>query len=618
RYSTGTGLNGKGENVKFDLNFFDQYGGTMSYETLQSQDKLKDTSVIWNDYIDSKDVSTVFEDNGNDIPQLKISLINDLDKAGDFGFTVFNQAATATGKVSIKSAKVANKIEIGDMNDVIAAGDKDIYIPVVAYDAQGNKLSVEDLTSEQNVKRISVSLSGAVGDGDATTVSIEDSGEHKGSIKLHEVKSNAKGAVSVTAVIATANASSTATKTYTVADARVPDHFKEVKAPAKSAVPGGESKFEFDVIDQYGKVLDDSLNVNATTGYVDAAGSHYTVEASAVTYSASATTDKYVNTNAKIIAPGTVGEVPASNPTTYNPLVFDNTGTTDFGTFNDEFKFVVSPNAKDEKVEFTAKIIKTTPGVTNPTEIAKVTRTLNVAQSTEDLTYAVDAVGNLFNTLDSGIVSDADQKYATAADKVITKEDQTSAAKSLMAKEITITAKNAAGDSVELPGQITQVTSSNQSVAKVQLGTGADAGKAFVIGNKAGTATLNVSFKTIKGEVKQATVAVTVKADAIDVSQITAEDSATINNGDRPFVAADIKVTDNYGITYEKEEVAQYNHILGLTFSASHVKNGTVEINQYGEITATPSGTANVTFDLTTTAANGKSVVTAITVVPAT
>ncbi|MFC5449731.1 S-layer homology domain-containing protein, partial [Paenibacillus aestuarii] len=140
RYSAGTSLNGKGENVKYDLNFYDQYGGTMSYEMLQSEDKLKDTTVIWNDYIDSKDITSVIEDNGNDIPQVKISLLNDLDKAGDFGFTVFNQAATATGKVSIKSAKVANKIEIGAMNDVIAAGDTDVYIPVVAYDAAGNQL----------------------------------------------------------------------------------------------------------------------------------------------------------------------------------------------------------------------------------------------------------------------------------------------------------------------------------------------------------------------------------------------------------------------------------------------------------------------------------------------
>ncbi|WP_217582192.1 hypothetical protein, partial [Lysinibacillus sp. GbtcB16] len=88
---------------------------------LNSENKLKDTSLIWNDYLATDDVSYVIEDNGNDIPQVKISLLKDVDKSGDFGFTVFNQAATATGKVSIQSAKVATKIEIGEMNDVIAS-----------------------------------------------------------------------------------------------------------------------------------------------------------------------------------------------------------------------------------------------------------------------------------------------------------------------------------------------------------------------------------------------------------------------------------------------------------------------------------------------------------------
>ncbi|MEC0232220.1 hypothetical protein P4I72_34490, partial [Paenibacillus alba] len=108
RYSVGTALNGKGENVKYDLNLYDQYGGSIAYNSLSDYSA---TTLIWNDFIDSKDVTYEIEDNGNDIPEVKISLINDLDKAGDFNFTVFNQAATATGKITVNSAKVANKIQ---------------------------------------------------------------------------------------------------------------------------------------------------------------------------------------------------------------------------------------------------------------------------------------------------------------------------------------------------------------------------------------------------------------------------------------------------------------------------------------------------------------------------
>jgi hypothetical protein len=131
----------------------------------------------------------------------------DVEKSGDYNVQVSYQGALGQTKISVKSAAIATKVEIGDYTGAIAAGDTDIYIPVVAYDASGTKLSTDDLISDANVSRINITVSGA--DYEPT---IMGSGDNKGKIHLKKLTANARGVVSVTAYIATAGASSTATK----------------------------------------------------------------------------------------------------------------------------------------------------------------------------------------------------------------------------------------------------------------------------------------------------------------------------------------------------------------------------------------------------------------------
>jgi hypothetical protein len=606
RYSVGTALNGKGENVKFDLNLFDQYGGTISYDSLinakvysngnTSTSKLfGDTTVIWNDYIPAEDVKTEVEDNGNDIPQVKISLINDVDKAGDYNFTVFNQAATASGKVSVQSSKLANKVEIGELNDVIAAGDTEVYVPVVAYDAAGNQLSMDDLTSDQNIERIQVNVSGVEGQ---TTATIMDSGEHRGSIKLNQISNNTKGAVSITAIIATANASSTSTKTFTVADARVPDHFKVVTDPAKSVVKGGTSDIELAVIDQYGQVLDDahftdSQGNNAPT-YVDGSNNKYQVK---------------VAVTATGTAAGTIGlRKGDDNATAITSAIFGKgEAAGDFEAFNDEFTLFTTENATEgAKADYTVTITK------NGTEISKLTRTITVASATDDLTYSVNTVPTLFNLSDSGVV--VGSTYGTGG-TAISADDLKDVTKSqVFAQEVKLTAKNASGDTVKLPtGTITGITTSNNAVAKVAL----VGGKAYVLGNKTGTATLNVSYKTIKGEIKTATVAVTSKNDALAVDKVEAESTMEVGTtGGNAFIDSDLTVTDNYGVEYEQEDAQKANGVLGVTFSANGYSSNvtSVSIDANGNITVTKTNGEAGSFDLTITSPSGKSDVVTVTV----
>ena len=162
--------------------------------------------MIWNDYLDAGTVTAVTEDDGNNNPVLKVSLTKNVDKTADYSFTVLAEAASATGKLSIQSGKMATKVQIGDLNDVIAAHDKDVYIPVIAYDAQGNQLSLDDLTSTANVDRIKVSVSGV--NTSTPPTAIETSGEHRGTIHLTNIGDSKNGAVSVNVFIATANTTS--------------------------------------------------------------------------------------------------------------------------------------------------------------------------------------------------------------------------------------------------------------------------------------------------------------------------------------------------------------------------------------------------------------------------
>lgn len=596
----GTALKGKGENVTFNLNLFDQYGGTISFETLEN-DMDTDTQLIWNDYIAATDVDYDVEDNGNDVPRVKISLTKDIDKSGDYNFTVFNQAATATGKITIQSAKIATKIQIGDLNDVLAAGDTDVYIPIVAYDAAGNTLSADDLASDENVDRIKVTVSGA-----SSPNAIEKSGEHKGTVKLTEVGPNTNGAVSVTAIIASANVSSTATKTYTIQDARIPDHFKEVTDPAKYAVKGGTAAVEFAVLDQYGKVLDDSHRVNSN-GDVSASGSEYTVTVTADTYAKNGTT-KINRVNLKL-------PTPAMTLDNGNSYEFGVGKDYDFGKFNDELTLQSLSTAEaGDNVKVTVAIKK------DGKEVSKKTKTLTVVDGATDLTYSVNSVATLFNTLDNDATNDTvtSHTYGSGAGEVLVPASVMTAEKSSLSREVKISAKNNAGEAVKLPKEITSITSSNTNVATVALGTVAagNAGKAYVIGNQAGTATLNVTFKTAKGEIKNATIPVTVKADAITVDKLTTEnDEVTVAANANLYKTIDILATDNYGVEYEDIEAGQYNFLLGLTFSVTNLKGATsVDINQYGEITGVNGTTVgtDVTFDLTVNATSGKTAVTPI------
>ncbi|MFD0696812.1 S-layer homology domain-containing protein, partial [Paenibacillus sp. GCM10027628] len=478
-YSNGTAINGTGDNAKFALNFFDQYGSLISYDTITAN--AWNPTLVWNDYTDA--ATYAMEDDGNGNPVLKISLTKNVDKSGDFTFTFIDQAASSTGKVSIKSAKLATKVQIGNVDDVIAAGDNDAYVPLIAYDAAGNQLSADDIVSTENQNQIRISSSTGTGN-----FSLETVGSHKGQIHLTNIPAQKNGSISVSAFIATSNVSSSDTKNFTVQAARIPDHIKEVTAPGKQLLPGGSTAFQYTVIDQYGKQLDTLNSVDSNGNVVTSGGNSYSVTVTARTYTPQYTGTPAVFTGYASAPDSNVAVGTSLNGTTPmlitadNDAVVNSTGSqavfassatpttiTDVKAFNgNTYRFAAAnvANAKNYKTDLVVTILKN-----GTDEMNKLTRTVTVADSAStDITYSVNSVATLWNAKDSGIVDNAAYGASPVYNgdndgtNVLGKNTQLSA-NSMLGREVTISAKNAAGEVVGLPKRILSISSSDTNVA---------------------------------------------------------------------------------------------------------------------------------------------------------
>ncbi|NOU90404.1 hypothetical protein GC102_32390 [Paenibacillus sp. LMG 31460] len=602
KYSNGKDSIGtKGETATFDLTNYDQYGNVVAFVGgTGTNSDVTNTRVVFNGYEPALDYE-VADSNSDDIADVKIFLKNNIDKTAEISFTVYNQAGSGTGKVKLAAGKVATKVEVGDISTQVAAGDTEFYVPITAYDAAGNVLSVDDLVSNQNVGRIKISSST---DGTVDYSVLQTSGEHRGQVKVSNLPTTSKSIVSVTAYIAEPNASSNDTATFTVGDVRVPESFKVVTDPAKKIAEGAESAFEIHVYDQYGKKLE---NLKSTDGNGNLG--------TAVKYQVAVSTAVYGGVT--VTAPSTTYTGPA------------------VATFDNEYKFVygTASTTTANSGQITVSIQKQIGtgawnDITSPL-------TKKIEAVTGDLTYSINNVDKLVNAIDTSSVSDYVYDTNTTVD-ILTVAQQEAPLTSKFDKQVKITATDSAGNTVAIPQTIQALYSSNPVVAKTDIDTAT--GKGYVIGNKKGTATLNVSFLNNKNETVQKTVNVSVQDDVLTstavvagnttrsaadwTAAVTAATNGTEGTDTKPnaFRLMNLKVTDNYGVTFEGFDAQKYNYLFGVVFTvkAIAVDSGTVgsdaahnvTVDKFGNITAG----ANVDgFDIIATTATGLSATTSVT-----
>jgi hypothetical protein len=621
-YTSGKAINKQGETATFNLNLYDQYGSLIGRDS----DAYKDSNVqaVFSPYeANLKAEPGNWDASETNTPQVRVSLKNDVEKSGDYNVQVLYQGASAQTKISVKSAAIATKVEIGEYTGSIAAGDMDIYIPIIAYDANGTQLSTDDLVSDTNLSRINITVSGA-----DYEPGILRFGGNKGMIHLKKLTTNARGIISVTAYIATAGVSSTATKTLNVGPVRVPDHLIIATEPAKYIVPGAYSGFSVQAIDQYGSSMDSSFvtdsNGNLLMGVTDPSrvtgNVYYYATLTPINLTPGKTWISENSDGAGMI--GAADDYDASaGSSTFKHIAADANGyglkNDHFDTLNNTYRLYTAPGATGS-FGFTAKLFKVgTDG--KESLIDSVTRTTNLITSNDSLSYNLGSVPALFNAIGSGIIA------TTTYDGVnqLTDAAQKDAKNGKFGREVTFSAVNAAGDAVAiLSKQITGIQTSNSSVVQAVY----SGGQAFVIGNGAGTATVVISFKAADGTIRTLSSPVTVKSDSLVVDHISAGNTGvqTIGlSGSDAWNVMDVQVYDNYGDEYEKTDALKYNYLFGVTFSVAHIKAidsskpvGRLNIDQYGNITITkmdgsaPASVADAnvaSFELTAVSASGKS-----------
>ncbi|MEK8131722.1 S-layer homology domain-containing protein [Paenibacillus filicis] len=589
KYSTGgTTLTGDGEYVELPITRYDQFGDIYkdndkfvgNYQGLSDRLKAEVTLTPWSDEALTFDKDSAKKD------KLRINLSKNIDKAGDYTATVYVSGASATATLSVKSSKIATSVDFGTAKGVLAVGDKDKYIPIIAYDAAGNKLSPEDIVDNAKNNRFTISVSGAnvpSGNLNGGNNAIVQSGEHKGEIKLSEITAGKGGVVYINLGIYTANVQVNKYQQLSVQEARVAETVK-VQAgygepKHRAAGVGAESKVKWVVYDQHGEVLDQLPDANKD---------NYRVVVSV-------TDATYVSVNRDVTKDGatsrTINGADFENEFNGKEFVVKTTGVPDDKASGDALKPVLKATLQ-KKVVNASNVAEWTNVKTEENEV-------RILKKNDKLTYSVGAVKDLYAALDSGQTNkfkgDSDNaNYPTAKEYA-----------NGLGRGLSVNAKDASGNDVALPPLIVAVSSQDNNVVHAVYNNGfkwnyetdaieasaGDNNKARVVGNKPGSTTVTVSYKTLDGDTKESVVNVVVKNDQVKVASLKARNSKVNTSAGVQKAAAlqDLLVVDNYGIEYDGDKINAFKNFTGVIYSvnSSDIEgNGTVTVdNNTGKIT---------------------------------
>ncbi|MFC4599707.1 S-layer homology domain-containing protein [Cohnella hongkongensis] len=564
---TKTSLSNSGEVATVPVNLYDQYGNPITKDQMS-------TAINFNQFITpqpNKLTASVDDFNNDDEYEVKVTLTGKEAKSSTYTLTVYAGGTSATQTINVGNAKLATKVAFGEFGKDIAEGDNDTYyVPVIAYDVDGNQLTKDELVDAANLARIKVTVSN-----DSAVNSLVATGPNKGSIPVKAGSLAAKQVIFVSASIAEIDAQDYKTTSITIKDKRLPETLVITGRSATKAVLGAGSDFTIKIRDQYGSDIDVPTDYSVVVSFVDLTGSSGIVL-------------KGRDGNTLDIAAGTPN-APA-------------TATYETGDkFNDGFKFETTAGVFG-KVQFKAELFK------NSTSLRVVTQEIESIDPTKvDLTYSLKDLGSIY------AIRDTNYSYKTE-----------SVTDSNLKKKVQVAVKDSAGNDVAFPDdKVASVTVSNGQVVAVGATGSVGAAVYYVLGNKAGDSSVNATVYSAKGEIVHATGAVTVKSDLVTVETLSAGNGdikySTIATTHAAYVSSgvfnayglmDLKVVDNYGVEYKTTNIAKYVELIGITYSITNVKGGTVSLNAAnGQITV---GAGVQEFVLTAHAPNGKTVSTLV------
>jgi len=572
-YSNGENyLSKSGDKAVIELVQYDQYGQRITTES----GSLFNASASVVPFLNELGTPAIVDDNGDNELDVVVSLGGDAKVSGEYTVTVFG-GSTASTKINVKATQYAASLEL-DTSVILAEGDSGVYIPLTAYDKDGNKLTNQDIVDNYESGHFQVSVSSNLTLENAasptlatqgTQHAIVKAGEHKGQLYIKTV--GAKGFANVFFNITPTSANGILfNKNYTlnIQDKRYPVSLKVVTDNAKKAIPdsanSATSTLKIQALDQYGESITRTIgDINESTR--------------TVTY------DVYVEVLSQVGGVSLSGISAGSHTALGDVLDKDLTFTAAAGAaVNDIYKVKISLRKR--------AWVSGAPGSVIDDSVSSVTKEMKVIDKASNLTYSVKDIDTLFNAID-------DSAMDGAADSPTT---------SLHARTVEITAKDASGDTVALPSNyVVGVASSNYKVVDTD-------GLNKIIGNKAGTATITVTYKKANGGSATATKEVVVKDDAISVASMSADaQNLTVANNQKAAAVMNLEVKDNYNTKYTGNDIYTYDKLLGIRYSASDIQGSlTVDIDPDGTLHLTGTGS----FTLTATAPNGKTAVTAVLV----
>ncbi|WP_166243593.1 S-layer homology domain-containing protein [Paenibacillus turpanensis] len=517
----------------------------------------------------------IFDD--NDKPRIKIKLTKKIDKTADYTVNIYGGTSSASAVIKVSAAAVPTKVEFEPSDITIASNDDDVFIPIVAYDANGNKLSIEDVVD--GVARFKF-------DSSAGVASLQETGKHKGKVKIDFTGEtlSAGSRISVTGQIKDSQTNTFVQSFFDVQDPRYPDQINVKNEAEKKGLPGSSDDVEFQLVDNYGKNLDDIETVVR-----DRNGESYNHQVKVKV----TTSGTGVTVAAKNAAVEALKNVISATESEY--VVPANL----FKEFNAGFKFSVAENAVDTgKATIKATVERKKTSDTSFNEQASVSRSFESVKADAKLTYSIKTIGDLF----------------AAKDKL--GDDAGAAASSPYDKKISVVAKDEGGTTVKLRNNAVKGVSADANV----ITTAISGNDGYILGNKAGTTTVTAVVYTNKGDTVSFSQSVTVKADSITVASMEAGksdntyDPANLLNAYDYFTDGEdgLTVKDNYGVSYENQAIVDAYKGLGVVFTAKRTNGtGTVYVDpQTGVLTV--NGDVRE-FVLTATAPNGQSLSVVVT-----
>ncbi|MBD0378510.1 S-layer homology domain-containing protein [Paenibacillus sedimenti] len=563
-YKSGkTALNLTGETALIPLTQYDQYGAVITKDS-----GALITPMVSLTPFEQKLSAQIVDENSDGVDDVVVKVASKVETSGEYTVSVFGGGSTATAKLAVKSTAIANKVELTQPSDTWASGDNNKYIEIIAYDAEGNKLSADDIAQNAKDGKFTISITGNLITGPSTDVPaimldskglIVTEGSNKG--KLYVKKVEGKGHANVFIALFGIGVNSQSQINIPLVAARYPAGLKVATDVAAKAVDTATVNGKIHLVDQYGdKITGFSTNHSGATIDLVENGRSVTYDV----YATVTPSSDYVGTYS-----GDLTLAPGSQVLT-------------IGQFSDkEFKFTPTASAKNSSlsVKFNLRKRDFAGGVVGTViddAVGSITKKFTVIDPANvKLTYSLNGARDLFSTLDDGVT-----KNIAAAQPVDSSNK--------MAVELSLSAKDESAAEVKIPNTITTVVSDTYSTARVN----AINGKAYVLGNKAGKTNITAIYTNAKGESGFVSTAITVKSDPIAIQSITSSASKTfarstvydidgttvkVQGADGALawqLMGDVTLKDQYGNEYKNANIAAYKEIAPVIYIVNDVSQG--------------------------------------------